>query len=154
MDKKYYIELAERWFEAETTEAEERELRAFLATTDDPAFDEARAAFGYLAAEAAASAVAKPVAVADAPRKVVRFWPAVAVAAGVAVAFVLGRMSATPVEVVVEGAGNYVSYVHGVEVPGEEFAVREMETTLSDLFAPSASPDPTGDLQSIFNRNE
>ena len=49
-DKQYYLDLAERWFDAETSEAEEKELRRFLAATEDPDFDEARAALGFLAA--------------------------------------------------------------------------------------------------------
>ena len=28
-DKQYYLDLAERWFDAETSEAEEKELRRF-----------------------------------------------------------------------------------------------------------------------------
>lgn len=42
-NKEYYTQLAQRYFEAETTLAEERELMAFLAADDDPVFDELRA---------------------------------------------------------------------------------------------------------------
>ena len=59
-------------------------------------------------------------------------------------------MSATPVEIVVRGDGACYSYVRGVEVPGEEFAVREMESTLEGLFSPA--PDPESDLSSLFSR--
>lgn len=143
-NKKYYMDLAERWFDAETTEAEELELKRFLAGTDDPDFDEAKAALGYLAAEGAISHSQ------EMTKKSVRLWPVLAVAASVAVAFVLGRLTATPVEVVVGDPGSYVSYVHGVVVPSEEFAVREMESTLEGLFAPA--PDPAADLAQLFSR--
>ena len=48
--------------------------------------------------------------------------------------------------------GSCVSYVHGVEVADEDFAVATMENTLQDLF--SAVPDPGADLSLIFNSNE
>lgn len=148
-NKQYYLDLVERWFDAETTEAEETDLKLFLAGTDDPAFDEARAAFGYLSAQAAA---AKVVPVASKQRRVIRFVPAIAVAASLAAAFVLGRLTATDVTVKVEQSlgGSYYSYVNGIKVADEEFAMREMESTLEDLFAPA--PDPAEDLASMFNR--
>ena len=45
-NKEHYTQLAQRYFEAETTLAEEREIVAFLATNDDPDFDELRAVMG------------------------------------------------------------------------------------------------------------
>ena len=45
-NKQYYIDLAERWFDALLTEEEERALKAFLASTDDPDFDEVKAVAG------------------------------------------------------------------------------------------------------------
>ena len=51
MTQDYWKELVERYFEAETTPEEELALREFLARTDDPAFDEARAVLGYAAAQ-------------------------------------------------------------------------------------------------------
>lgn len=157
MDKnrQYYLDLAGRWFDAETTEAEELELRNFLAGTEDPSFDEVRAAFGYLAAERAAEEapqkdVSRELPSSASQRTLLRFWPAVAVAASVAAAFFLGRMSATDVTLAVEEGGSYYSYVNGVEVPGEDYAVQEMESTLEGLFAPA--PDPADDLNLMFGR--
>lgn len=148
MDKQYYKNLVERWFDAETTEAEEQELRRFLAGTDDPAFDEARAAMGYLAAE---KAVATVPAAEQSSSPALRFWPVVGVAASLALAFLFGRMSA-PVEVVPVDNGSCVSYVHGVKVRDEVFAVESMENTLTELF--SASADPGAELSRLFNTNE
>ena len=48
-NKQYYIDLSERWFDALLTEEEERALKAFLASTDDPDFDEVKAVAGYFA---------------------------------------------------------------------------------------------------------
>lgn len=139
-NKQYYLDLVERWFDAETSEAEESDLRAFVAATDDPDFDAVRATMGYCAAASSLRAYSSK-----------RLITIFAIAASVAVAFFIGRMSATPVELVVSDSNACVSYVHGVEVPGEEFAVREMESTLGDLFAPAASPDPAEELSSMFS---
>ena len=152
-NKQYYLDLAERWFDAETTEAEEADLKAFLAATDDPDFDAARATMGYISVLPNDNLVI-PSEAKESPRRTLRLsWTAIAVAASVAVAFFIGRLSATPVELVVQEAGACVSYVHGIEVPGEEFAIRDMETTLGDLFAPSVAPDPVEDLSLIFSNN-
>ncbi len=153
-DKQYYLDLAERWFDAETSEAEEKELGRFLAATEDPDFDEARAALGFLAASSLrAGLLGTSATTASGSSK--RRWliPAVAVAASLVLAFFFGRMTA-PVEVVPVGAGTCVSYVHGVEVNDEDFAVATMESTLSDFFSPAAAPDPRTDLSLIFNANE
>ncbi|MBR2226690.1 MAG: hypothetical protein IJ893_02355 [Bacteroidales bacterium] len=48
-NKSYYLDLAERWFDALLTEDEERELKAFLAGTDDSDFDEVKAVAGFFA---------------------------------------------------------------------------------------------------------
>jgi predicted MPP superfamily phosphohydrolase len=49
-DLSYWEEMTERFFLAETTEEEERQLRRFLCTkqAQDPRFDEIRATFSYL----------------------------------------------------------------------------------------------------------
>ena len=187
-NKEYYLELVERWFDAGTSEAEEQELKRFLAGTDDPAFDEARAAFGFLAASSllqdAASSLRgrgtrKPGLVESVPdssfgpvrtagllgsspapasgtskvppRRFGWLLPAVGMAASLALAFLFGRMTA-PAELVPVKGGTCISYVHGVEVADEAFAVASMESTLSDLF--SASSDPAADLTLIFNASE
>lgn len=48
-DKQYWLRLSERYFEAETTEEEERELRRFAAQTSDPDFRELQAVLGFTA---------------------------------------------------------------------------------------------------------
>lgn len=49
MDKKYYKKLSNAYFEAALSDSEERTLKAFLASTDDPDFDEVKAVAGYFA---------------------------------------------------------------------------------------------------------
>lgn len=46
-----WLQLAEKYFEAETSDEEERQLKLFLCSAEaqDPAFDELKAVMGYLA---------------------------------------------------------------------------------------------------------
>lgn len=46
-DKQFWLKLSERYFEAETTDEEERELRRFAAQTSDPDFRELQAVMGF-----------------------------------------------------------------------------------------------------------
>lgn len=48
-DKKYWLDLRDRYFEAETTEEEERELRRFAAQSQDSDFRELQAVMGFTA---------------------------------------------------------------------------------------------------------
>ncbi len=48
-NKSYYMDLADRRFEGLLTEDEELELKSFLASTEDPDFDEVKAVAGYFA---------------------------------------------------------------------------------------------------------
>ena len=54
-NKSYYMDLADRWFDALLTGDEELELKSFLASTEDPDFDEVKAVAGYFAAGKALS---------------------------------------------------------------------------------------------------
>lgn len=46
-DKTYYKQLCDSWMDASIPKAEERRLKAFLAATDDPDFDDIKAVAGY-----------------------------------------------------------------------------------------------------------
>ena len=48
-DKQYWLRLSERYFEAETTDEEERELRRYAAHTSDLDFRELQAVMGFTA---------------------------------------------------------------------------------------------------------
>ena len=90
-NKSYYLDLAERWFDALLTEDEERELKAFLAGTDDPDFDEVKAVAGFFATGKAVAAEKVSV---DAHRPSVslrfRWAAAAAVAASLALIAAIG----------------------------------------------------------------
>lgn len=45
--EEYYMNLYNRYLDAETSVKEEQELKAFLAETDSPEFDEAKAVLGF-----------------------------------------------------------------------------------------------------------
>lgn len=47
-DKEKYLELMQRYYEAETTPEEERELTSYAASTDDPDFEGLRGVLGFL----------------------------------------------------------------------------------------------------------
>lgn len=81
MDKKYYKQLSQAYFEAALTDVEERRLKAFLATTDDPDFDEVKAVAGYFATGKTIHGNSRSMAIV-----VSRFWR-VAVAASIAAIF-------------------------------------------------------------------
>ncbi len=87
MDKKYYKKLSHAYFEAALSDSEERRLKAFLASTDDPEFDEVKAVAGYFAAGKTVYGNHGPSATG-----VSRFWR-VAVAASIAVILSISYMS-------------------------------------------------------------
>ena len=47
-DKEKYLELMQRYFDAETSPEEEKELALYAASTDDPAFEDLRGVLGYI----------------------------------------------------------------------------------------------------------
>lgn len=47
-DKEKYLELMRRYFDAETSPEEEKDLALYAVSTDDPAFDDLRGVLGYL----------------------------------------------------------------------------------------------------------
>ena len=111
-DKQYYLDLAERWFDAETSEAEEKELRRFLAATEDPDFDEARAALGFLAASSLrAEAPKSPI---DLPRQIDRAFGCLCPEAGGSIA--------------IEAGGNFRADEDGVDIETGLDAVLELTT--------------------------
>lgn len=87
MDKKYYKKLSNAYFEAALSDSEERRLKAFLASTDDPEFDEVKAIAGFFAAGKTVYGNHGPSATG-----VSRFWR-VAVAASIVVILSISYMS-------------------------------------------------------------
>lgn len=136
MTQEYWKELIERYFEAETTPEEERALRAFLAGTDDPAFDEAKAVLGYFSAQRAWRA---------AGGRVRRLASVTAAAAGLVLAAVLGHTLATRED------STCVMYAYGVKTTDTQYVIDDMHNTLSDLFSDSQGPDVAAQLTELFN---
>lgn len=86
-NKNYYMDLADRWFDALLTGGEERELKAFLAGTDDPDFDEVKAVAGFFAAGRTAAAGKASV---DARRRFFPWAATVAIAASLILIAAIG----------------------------------------------------------------
>ena len=126
-NKSYYLDLAERWFDALLTEDEERELKAFLAGTDDPDFDEVKAVAGFFAT---GKAVAAEKASVDAHRPPVslRFrWAAtVAVAASLALVAAIGLY---------HRQNDCYILAYGEKSTDPQVALADMSATLEGLFA-------------------
>ena len=134
-NKGYYIQLAESWFDALLSEDEERELKAFLASTDDPDFDEAKAVAGYFAT---GKAVRRAAVRRRNTRRLSR--TAVAVAAGLAVFAAIG----------LNGNRRDRCYVlaYGEKSTDPEMALESMEATLSGLFG--TAPDIEKELETLL----
>lgn len=121
-------ELAERYFEAQTSEEEERALACFAATPEAaaPQFDELRAALS-LAAFARRRTAAVP------KRRTLR--PALRYAAVAAVACtVLAAAWMAP-----RPAPDCVAYIHGQRTTNAEAVEAAMHRSLSDIAAPLAT---------------
>ena len=122
-DKEKYTTLMQRYFEAETTPEEERELAQYVAQEDDPAFDELRGVLGYLS-------VGREKRARKARR--VRMYTAAAAACIVAiVALSLGLQSGW-----LNRSDNIcVSYAYGEKMTDGSAIMASVETSLTDFFA-------------------
>ena len=124
-NKAYYKDLSERWFEALLTEDEERALKAFLASTDDPDFDEAKAVAGYFATGKAVHGVKEAN---RRPRQVTRLlpWTAVAVAASLALVAAIGLS---------HRQNDCYVLAYGEKSTDPKLALADMSATLGGIFA-------------------
>ena len=128
MNKNYYKRLSQKYFEATLSQREERRLMRFLATTEDPEFDEVKAVAGYFAAGRMAR---------ESAIKRIVFWPwvyASAIAASLAV--VVG------VSLIVENARR-VRYTE---------SLASMESTLTSIF--SSGADVESELSTLLTQNK
>lgn len=122
-DKEKYTELARRFWEAETSPEEERDLAGYVANVDDPGFDELRGVLGYLS-------VGRRKRIGKGRR--LRMY-SVAAAASIA-AFVAISLS------LLAGRSNRiddvcVSYVYGVQTVDSDEIMASVESSLADFFA-------------------
>lgn len=136
MKQEYWLELIERYFEAETTPEEERALRGFLAGTDDPAFDEAKAVLGYFSAQRDRRA---------ARSRVRRLTGFAAAAAGLAVVAILGH------SLIPRTDDTCIIYAYGEKNTDTQFVLDDVNNTLTTLFSDSQGPDVAAQLTELFN---
>ena len=136
-NKKYYLDLAERWFDALLTEGEELELKAFLAGTDDPDFDEVKAVAGFFSA---GKAVATGKTSVDARRRSLPWAATVAIAASLVLVAAIGLY---------HRQNDCYVLAYGEKSTDSQLALADMTSTLADLFG--ESEDVTEELFDIFN---
>lgn len=137
--EEYYMSLYNRYLEAETSVKEEQELKTFLAETDSPRFDEAKAVLGFfvcgrqcVAAQKTAAASPNAAAAQSVQNKtVLRFVPgrrmlkyaAVAVVCVAAATVYFSRPTA------------YVLYANGEKNTDRNVVIDEMENDMEMMLA-------------------
>ena len=136
MTQDYWKSLIDKYFEAETTPEEERALREFLARTDDPAFDEARAVLGYFSAQRSRRATRG---------RVVRLTGFAAAAAGLALVAVLGHSLLPRTD------DTCVMYAYGEKNTDTQVVLDDVNNTLTNLFSDNQGPDVAAQLTELFN---
>ena len=130
--------LVERYFEAETTEAEEAALRRFLCTPQGgaPRYDEVRAVMGFLAVGRSQQASAVP----QKKGRSIRLQTLGRIAAAVIVAVGVGlaawHTQSKPTEVC-------IAYVDGRESTDREAVIALMTGTMQEVLA----EDPTAEME-------
>ena len=123
-DKEKYTALMQRYFEADTTSEEERELAWYVARVDDPAFDELRGVLGYLSIGREKKA-----------RKAVKVRM-YAVAAAAACLVALAAIGLSLRNDGLKPIGNLcVSYAYGEKTTDGTAIMASVESSLSDFFA-------------------
>ena len=119
-DKEKYLELMQRYFDAETSPEEEKELALYAASTDDPAFEDLRGVLGYIGI--GRQKKAKKV-------RAIRFQ-ALTAAAGLAliaaIGLIISDQSAQDEEC--------IRYAYGVKEDDNVQIMTAVETSLADFF--------------------
>ena len=138
-NKSYYLDLADRWFDALLTGDEERELKSFLATTEDSDFDEVKAVAGFFAAGKAVAA-GRASAGAYAPRRALRWAAALAVAASLALVAAIGLY---------HRQNDCYILAYGEKSTDPQLALEDMTATLEGIFG--EGEDIGDELFDLFN---
>ena len=133
-DKEKYLELMQRYFDAETSPDEEKALALYAASTDDPAFQELRGVLGYLSI--GRQNKAKKV-------RTVRFFSMVA-AASVAIATALGITLSN------QRQNSCIRYTYGNKEDDETLIMESVESSLADFFAGNTPAE--SNLFELFER--
>ena len=141
-NKAYYIDLSERWFDALLTEDEERALKAFLASTDDPDFDEIKAVAGFFATGKAVYGAQEENHRSARQRRTTHrlAWAAIAVAASLALVAAIGLYN--------QRQNQCYILAYGEKNTDKELALESMEATLSSLFG--TAPDIEKELETLL----
>ena len=133
-DKEKYLELMQRYFNAETSPEEERELALYAASTDDPAFQELRGVLGYLSI--GRQKEAKKI-------RTVRFFSMVA-AASVAIVTAIGITLSN------QRQNSCIRYTYGNKEDDETSIMESVESSLADFFAGNTPAE--SNLFELFER--
>lgn len=133
-DKEKYLELMQRYFDAETSPEEEKELALYAALTEDPAFEELRGVLGYIGIGRQKKAK---------KARAVRFYSLVA-AASVAI------MTAIGITLSNQSHNSCIRYTYGDKDEDETLIMESVESSLADFFA-GKSPAETN-LFELFER--
>ena len=134
-DKEKYLELMQRYYDAETSPEEERDLARYAASTDDPAFEQLRGVLGFLSIGRRKKAR---------KGRAFRLYAAaasVALVAAVGLGLSAGRQPA---------ADGCVRYAYGEKVEDDKLIMESVETSLAEFFG-EKSPAETNLLE-MFKR--
>ena len=138
-NKNYYMDLADRWFDALLTGGEERELKSFLATTEAPDFAERTAVAGSFVA-GKAIATSRATAGADSPRRTLHWAAALVVAASLALIAAIGLH---------HRQNDCYILVYGQKSTNPNLVLDDMTATLEGIFG--EGEDVGDELFDLFN---
>lgn len=146
------LRLADRYFEASTTEAEEQALKAYVTGDgiDDTRFDEVRALMGLAAYGRALQRRQRPSGTTGAVRhrqRTVLRW-----AAAVAVGFLAA--GATVATLSYRSDNQCVAYINGHKVTETDRVMQAMRTSIREVSAPTETPTVEAQLNDIFKTIE
>lgn len=141
----YWEMLIQRYFEAETTEAEENELRSFLSTSPglDSRYDEVRAVMGYLAVGRSLNKKK----MARRPSRMIRTMRHVGVAASLAL--MIGFVSFYWSDLISERE-SYVAYVDGNKITDRAIVSQLMQESFAGVGIGEAESDAEAQLLEMF----
>ena len=141
-NKEYWIKLSNKYFEAETTEQEDQELRRFAATCQDPDFDELRAVMSYLEVGRSNNNLA------------IRrgFFKQSLIAASLALVMGISLFVAAQIDRGQDHKADYHAYVRGIEITDQEQVFNLMVRTLQNMETISQDELPSVEeqLEDIF----
>ena len=148
-DKAYWKALTERYFDAETTQKEEEELKTFAASTTDPDFDELRAVMGYLAVGRKQYAASKACAKQPTTRRIALYTRVATAAILLLIALPWGYRQLQPQE-----ENICLAYVDGKKLTDTDAVMALMHQTMQSLEIDDPSMTVEGQLSDLFNTIE